>query len=84
MPFPGLSDFLSWFPSWLISVFDVVLVVILVYVVIRLLGEPQSRSRWIIQGFIILVATLLITIYFSRWLQLRLLQFVLEKMLIGS
>jgi len=84
MPSPGLSDLLSSLPSWLISAVDVVFVVILVYVVIRLLGEPQSRTRWIIQGFIILVAVLLVTIYLSQLFQLRLLQFVLEKMLIGS
>jgi uncharacterized protein (TIGR00159 family) len=84
MPSPGLSDFLSSLPSWLISAFDVVFVVILAYVVIRLLGEPQSRTRWIIQGFIILIVVLLVTIYLSQLFQLQLLQFVLEKMLIGS
>jgi len=84
MPSPGFSHFFSLLPNWLISVFDIVFVVILIYVVIRLLGEPQSRTRWIIQGFIILVAALLTLIYFSQLLQLQLLQFVLEKMLIGS
>ena len=80
----GLSHFLSQLPSWLIPLFDLVLVVVFIYFVIRLLGEPQSRTRWVIQGFIILVALLLSSIYVSQWLQLRLLSFVLEKMLIGA
>lgn len=84
MPSQGLSHFLPWLPSWFPSVIDVVLVILLLYVVIRLLGEPRSRTRWVMQGFILLVALLLMVIYVSQLLQLQLLQFVLEKMLIGS
>lgn len=84
MPFKGLSDFFSWLPSWFPIVLDVALVLLLLYVVIRLLGEPQSRTRWVIQGFIILLILLMAIIYISQLLQLTLLQFVLEKLLIGS
>ncbi len=84
MPSQGLSDLFSWLPSWFTTVFDLILVILLVYLVIRLFGEPKSRARWIIQGFIILVSVLAIITYLSQLLQLRLLQFVLEKMLIGS
>jgi uncharacterized protein (TIGR00159 family) len=84
MPSQGLSHFLPWLPDWFPAVLDVVLVILLVYVVIRLLGEPQSRTRWVIQGFFILVALLLVIIYVSQLLELKFLQFVLEKMLIGA
>lgn len=84
MPSQGLSHFLPWLPSWFPTVLDVALVILLLYVVIRLLGEPQSRTRWVIQGFMILIVVLMATIYLSQLLQLTLLQFVLEKLLIGS
>lgn len=84
MPSQGLSNFVPWLPSWFASVVDLVLVVVLIYVVIRLLGEPQSRTRWVIQGFVILVAALLCGIYLSQLLQFQLLQFVLQKMLTGA
>lgn len=84
MPSQGLSHFFSWLPSWFPTVLDVALVILLVYVVVRLLGEPRSRTRWVIQGFIILIVVLMIILYASQLLQLKMLHFVLEKFLIGS
>ncbi len=84
MPSQGLSNLFPWFPSGLIPVFDVVLVILLVYVVIRFLVPPRTRTYWVIQGFMILIIILLILFSVSKVLGFQLLQLVLEKILTGS
>jgi len=84
MPSQGLANLFSWLPSsWLLPIVDIALVIILSYLVIHFLGQPRTRTYWIIQGFMILVAILLATMYLSQFLGFQLLPFILEKLLIG-
>lgn len=83
MPSQGLANLISWLPSWLLPVFEVALVFIFGYLVLHFLGQPRTRTYWIIQGFIILVAILLATMYLCQFLGFQFLSFILEKMLIS-
>jgi len=71
-----------WLASWrslnIHSVIDILLVVALSYMVLVIVGE--RRTLWMVRGFIVLVLAAAI----SRELQLNLLNFVLDKLVIGS
>ncbi len=69
---------LGWTQSLLLHVIDYGLVLVLTYMVIVVIGE--RRTLWMVRGLILLMlATAL-----SNILNLRLLHFVLEKLVIGS
>jgi uncharacterized protein (TIGR00159 family) len=68
---------ISWTQS-LLLLFDVGLVLVLTYMVLVIIGE--RRTLWMVRGLIILMLAAAI----SRSLNLRLLSFVLEKLVIGS
>lgn len=76
-----LAPYPSWIPPWLISFVDLALVVALVYLVLLLVGE--RRTLWLVRGMTILLAVLMLAIVASRWLDLEILNFVLEKLAIG-
>ncbi|WP_448562499.1 diadenylate cyclase CdaA [Trichothermofontia sp.] len=57
---------------------DVASVFIIIYLALVIIGE--RRTLWIVRGFIVLVLAAVV----SEWLGLRLLSFVLEKLVIGS
>ena len=64
--------------SWTQSLLDVGLVLALTYMVLVIIGE--RRTLWVVRGFIVLMlATAL-----SNTLKLTLLNFVLEKLVVGS
>lgn len=74
----GLVPDLSHVPSWLRSVIDLGLVLALTYSMLLIIGE--RRTLWMVRGFIILMLAAVI----SEKLHLELLQFVLEKLVLGS
>lgn len=57
---------------------DVACVFVIIYLALVIIGE--RRTLWIVRGFIVLVLAAVL----SDWLGLRLLSFVLEKLVIGS
>lgn len=69
---------LGWTQSLLLSIVDVGLVLVLTYGVLLIVGE--RRTLWMVRGLIILMLAAAL----SRFLDLRLLHFVLEKLVIGS
>lgn len=69
-------------PSWLIYFIDFGLVIVLVYLVLLLIGE--RRTLWMVRGLIIWMVVLILAIALSDWLGLELLNFVLEKLAIGT
>lgn len=69
---------LGWTQSLLLSVIDVGLVLVLTYSILLIVGE--RRTLWMVRGLIILMLAAAI----SSFLNLRLLHFVLEKLVIGS
>lgn len=68
----------GWTQSLLLPAIDVGLVLILTYMVLVIIGE--RRTLWMVRGLIILMLAAAL----SRALNLRLLSFVLEKLVIGS
>ena len=69
----------SWIqPSWLLYSVDIGLVLALTYWVLLLIGE--RRTLWMVRGLIVLVLAAAV----SRELELTLLNFVLDKMVLGS
>ena len=84
MPPQGLSHLLSWLPHWSLPLLDISFSLLLVYLAIRALGEPKSRPRWVIQGFIIFAGTLLALMYIAESLGLTVLPTVAKTMLIGG
>lgn len=76
-----LPDF-SWIeealPSLLLLAVDISLVVVLTYIILVVIGE--RRTLWMVRGFIILMLAAAI----SSRLQLQLLSFVLNNLVIGS
>lgn len=69
---------LSWAWSLLYPVIDISLVLILTYMILVIIGE--RRTLWMVRGLILLMLASAL----SSALRLRLLSFVLEKLVIGS
>lgn len=74
-----VPDF-SWIPSWLPYSLDVGLVLALSYVLLLVIGEGERRSLWTVRGFIVLMLATVV----SKTLELRLLGFLLEKLVLGA
>jgi uncharacterized protein (TIGR00159 family) len=68
---------LGWSQSLLLDALDIVLVLALTYMILVIISE--RRTLWMVRGFIILMLASAI----SARLQLHLLNFVLEKLVIG-
>jgi uncharacterized protein (TIGR00159 family) len=64
--------------SWAKSLLDVGLVLALTYMVLVIISE--RRTLWVVRGFIVLMLATVI----SNSLELKLLSFVLEKLVVGS
>ena len=69
---------LGWTPSLLVVVIDIGLVLILTYIILIFIKE--RRTLWMVRGLIILMLAAAL----SQHLNLFLLHFVLEKLVIGS
>jgi uncharacterized protein (TIGR00159 family) len=69
---------LGWTLSLLLPAIDAGLVLLLTYMILVIIGE--RRTLWMVRGLIILM----LAAAFSNALRLRLLSFVLEKLVIGS
>jgi uncharacterized protein (TIGR00159 family) len=69
---------LDWTQSLLIRLIDIGLVLVLTYMVLVIIGE--RRTLWMVRGLIILMLAAAL----SKTLNLRLLSFVLDKLVIGS
>jgi len=69
---------LGWTQSLLLPVIDIGLVLVLAYMVLVVIGE--RRTLWMVRGLIVLMLAAAI----SNTLNLTLLSFVLEKLVIGS
>jgi len=65
-------------PSWVPRLIDVGLVLALTYIVLVIIGE--RRTLWVVRGFIILMLASVL----SKSLDLYLLSFVLDKLVVGS
>ncbi len=76
----GFVPDLSWIPTWLPYSIDLGLVLALSYVLLLVIGEGERRSLWMVRGFIILMLATVV----SKQLQLKLLGFLLEKLVLGS
>lgn len=70
--------YFGWTQSVLLHTIDLALVLALTYVVLVVIGE--RRTLWMVRGFIILMLGSVV----SGRLDLRLLNFVLEKLVVGS
>ncbi len=68
----------DWTQSLLLPVVDVLLVLALTYMVLVIIGD--RRTLWMVRGLIVLM----LASAFSNAVQLKLLSFVLEKLVIGS
>jgi uncharacterized protein (TIGR00159 family) len=66
----------TWYPLW--QAIDIGLVLLLTYMILVIIGE--RRTLWMVRGLIILMLLAAL----GSVLQLRLLSFVLEKLVIGS
>ena len=83
MSLSGFVPDLSWTPSWLpdpINIIDLGLVLALSYALLLIIGEGERRSLWMVRGFIILMLATVV----SGQLELQLLKFLLEKLVLGS
>lgn len=69
---------ISWAWSLLLPVIDIGLVLVLTYMILVIIGE--RRTLWMVRGLIILMLAAAL----GSALQLKLLSFVLEKLVIGS
>lgn len=76
----GFVPDLSWIPSWLPYAIDIGLVLVLSYVLLLVIGEGERRSLWMVRGFILLMLATVV----SRRLELNLLGFLLEKLVLGA
>lgn len=65
-------------PSWVLRLVDVGLVLALTYMVLVIIGE--RRTLWVVRGFILLMLASVL----SKSLDLYLLSFVLDKLVVGS
>ncbi|PSO52869.1 MAG: TIGR00159 family protein [Cyanobacteria bacterium QH_8_48_120] len=78
MPPSGSPSDPSWIQSWLLNGIDIGLVLALTYMVLLIVGE--RRTLWMVRGLIFLM----LAVVGSELLGLRLLSFVLEKLVVGS
>ena len=69
----------SWLPD-LINIIDLGLVLALSYALLLIIGEGERRSLWMVRGFIVLMLATVV----SGQLELELLKFLLEKLVLGS
>ena len=76
---PDLDRVVSWLPD-LVNLVDLGLVLALSYVLLLIIGEGERRSLWMVRGFIVLMLATVI----SGQLELKLLKFLLEKLVLGS
>ena len=80
MSLSGFFPDFNWIPSWLPYSIDLGLVLALSYVLLLVIGEGERRSLWMVRGFIVLMLATVV----SKTLGLRLLGFLLEKLVLGS
>lgn len=78
MPLSGSVPDHSWIPSWLLSSVDIGLVLALTYLMLLIVGE--RRTLWMVRGLIVLMLAAVV----SEQLQLKLLKFVLDKLVLGA
>lgn len=78
--FPDLSRIVSQIPDWLPDSIDLILVLLLSYALLQVIGEAERRSLWTVRGFIILMLARVV----SEKLDLALLAFLLEKLVLGA
>jgi uncharacterized protein (TIGR00159 family) len=64
--------------SVLLRAVDIGLVLVLTYIILVVIGD--RRTLWMVRGLIVMM----LVVALSRWLQLRLLTFVLEMLVVGS
>jgi len=76
---PDFDRVLSWLPD-LVNIIDLGLVLALSYILLLIIGEGERRSLWMVRGFIVLMLATVI----SGQLELKLLKFLLEKLVLGS
>ena len=76
---PDLDRVLSWLPD-LINIIDLGLVLVFSYSLLLIIGEGERRSLWMVRGFIVLMLATVV----SGQLELQLLKFLLEKLVLGS
>ena len=76
---PDLDRVIGWLPD-LINIIDLGLVLVLSYALLLIIGEGERRSLWMVRGFIVLMLATVI----SGQLELQLLKFLLEKLVLGS
>ena len=76
---PDLDRVLSWLPD-LVNIIDLGLVLALSYILLLIIGEGERRSLWMVRGFIVLMLATVV----SGQLELKLLKFLLEKLVLGS
>ncbi|NJL82114.1 MAG: TIGR00159 family protein [Chloroflexaceae bacterium] len=74
----GFVPDLSWIQRWLVRGIDLVLVLALTYVLLLIIGE--RRTLWMVRGLIVLMLAAALSNQFG----LTLLNFVLEKLVLGS
>ncbi len=73
-----MSGPIAGIPQWLINSLDIGLVFLLAYVMLLITGE--RRTLWMIRGLVVLM----LASVFSKVLQLNLLHFVLDKLVLGA
>ena len=78
--FPDFSQIISQIPSWFPDSIDLILVLLLSYALLQVIGEAERRSLWTVRGFIILMLARVV----SEKLDLALLAFLLEKLVLGA
>ncbi len=76
---PDSARIISWLPD-LINIIDLVLVLAFSYALLLIIGEGERRSLWMVRGFIVLMLATVV----SGQLELQLLKFLLEKLVLGS
>ncbi len=76
---PDSNQVLSWLPD-LINLIDLGLVLAFSYALLLIIGEGERRSLWMVRGFIVLMLATVV----SGQLELQLLKFLLEKLVLGS
>jgi uncharacterized protein (TIGR00159 family) len=73
-----MSGPIAGIPQWLINSLDIGLVFLLAYVMLLITGE--RRTLWMVRGLVVLM----LASVFSKVLQLNLLHFVLDKLVLGE
>jgi uncharacterized protein (TIGR00159 family) len=76
---PDLNQVITWLPN-IRNIIDLGLVLALSYALLLIIGEGERRSLWMVRGFIVLMLATVV----SGQLELKLLKFLLEKLVLGS